>query len=937
MIDAEHKDYAAIIEAKLPSSFQLKKLTLESDMQFQDSEFRYLMGMPENSQVTREQFIQGLSYLTRKRQCESIAVSVRSESDGYTINVNIKGAWVLYKFALHGILLGKDRYRQYYLIEPGELFDTAAHQRSLQKIKEVFAQDGYFNARVEGRLDYDNATKTVAVHIWLGHNKQFKIHNVTLDLQKDMYVDAEEQQLLQTKIKKQFLHKLEKVSYTKKLINDQCAELRRYLNREGYSNVDIELSEKVKHEQEKVDLTLTIHLHKKRLYVFTGNSFFSHDQLLENTLVFGRSTSLLPASFLSEEIIKMYKNKGFWDVTVETREEPNRHFFIIQEGARARIVDVQFKGAAHIMQADLIKRFFSDILKTGWYDQEVIKRAMDDMVNWYVKEGYLECHIARRDYVPQDKNSYTLLITLEEGVRSYLQDVIIEGYPALQEMGPFRELYERKERMPFNMEYVQTQRAWLLNHFRSKGYLHIDLNPDITRDGDTVMLRWRVDTGAEGAVRFGKVVVQGAGNFPFEYLLREMNFEQGALWDRKKLKESQEKLKKLNAFESVHMEPYDLIKQEREKAVMVKVQPDDRFEVRTRAGFAIQQVSKEFSFYKATYRAGGSFWIKNPFNCGDKLGVDVDASFAERKIVAEYRRPWLGSVPIETLAQVFSNQFQQPGAVGNRKNLYQVIQTGSIFGLRKELEHINCGGNIGFEWMKTTVSDRELFADRVAVAINFEPQLLDKRIPYFTFEPSVTVDYVDSQLTPRKGVFILYTIKGMVPVDRLSMQGYFVRMLLEQSFYWPVDSIVFAVRVRLGHIFHKDFSSIMPSERFYLGGANSIRGYERDLAPPLGVFHDPKRGPQYVPQGGKSMFNMILEMRFPIYKKFGLALFEDIGVLSSNGFRDITERGILSATGFGLRYETPLGPIRFDLGWRWKASDPVQPRYAWFLSLGQAF
>ena len=936
-IDAEHPDYADIIDHALPATFHLATLTYESDVSFQEVEFHYLMGLPEHGEVTTAQLKRGLSYLMKKRQFVAITVSIRQGSDGYHMHVQIKGEWILYKLVLHGILLGKDRYRHYYALEPGDIFDHAVHQRSVQKIKEAFAQEGYFNARVEGRLDYDNATKAITVHIWLGHNKQFTIQNVALDMQGDVYAEPQEQQFLQTKIRKQFLEKLEKATYDKKLINEQCAALKRYLGREGYINVDLELTEKIERDTNTVNLTLTVSLHKKRLFVFVGNSFFSHDQLLDSTLVFGRSSCLLPATFLSEEIIKMYKSKGFWDVAVETREEPYRSFFIIQEGQRVGINEIEFQGISHTSLVDLKKKYFAQILKQGWYDEDAIKNALDDLVNWYIKEGFLECRVAKREYVRERDTIYRLVIVLEEGIRSYFKDVIIEGYEELRDSGPFRTITHQKERIPFNMELVQQQRTWLLNHFRAKGYLYIDLNPDIKRDGDAVTLIWRVDTGAQEAVRFGNIIVQGAGDFPFNYIVRELTFEQGALWDRDKIKKSVEKLKKLNVFESVHMQPYDIIKHEREKAVMLKVQRDERFEVRTRAGFAMQQVSKQFSFYKVTYRAGGSLWIKNPFNCGDKISLDVDASFAERKLVTEYYRPWLGSMPIDTVVQIYSNQFQQPGAVGNRKNLYQVIQTGSLFGLRKKHEHIFGGGNVGFEWMKTTISDREIFADRVARAINFEPQLLDKRIPYFTFEPSVTVDYVDNRLTPRTGVFILSSIKGMFPVGKLGIQGYFVRMLLEQSFYIPFDPIVFAFRVRLGHIFHKDFSSIMPSERFYLGGANSIRGYERDMAPPLGIFHDPKRGPQYVPQGGKSMFNMILEARFPIYKNFGLALFEDIGVLSSNGFRDITERGILSATGFGLRYETPLGPLRFDLGWRWKASDPVRPSYAWFLSLGQAF
>lgn len=936
-IDADHPDYADVIDHALPSTFHLASLTYESDVTLQDIEFRYLMGLPEDSEVTTAQLKRGLTYLMKKRQFISTAVSIRQGSQGYHLHLVIKGEWILYKLVLHGILLGKDRYRQYYALEPGEIFDHAVHQRSLQKIKEAFAQDGYFNARVEGHLDYDNDSKAITVHIWLGHNTQSTIQEVDLVVQGDVYVEPQEQEFLKTNIKKEFLQKLQHAPYSKKLINEQCAELKRYLVREGYINVDIEMTEKIEREANVVKLALTISLHKKRIFVFTGNSFFSHDQLLENTLVFGRSSSLLPATFLSEEIIKMYKNKGFWDIAVQARDEQYRSFFIIKEGPRVSIEGVDFEGVTHSTPLDIKRRHFAVILKDRWYDDDLIKNALDDIVNWYIKEGFLECRIVKREYVHQHDQTYRMIIGIQEGIRSYFSNVIIEGYPDLRDEGPFRQITRQKERIPFNMELVQNQRAWLLNYFRARGYLYIELNPDIQREGDAVTLTWRIDTGAQEAVRFGNIIVQGAGDFPFQYILRELNFAQGELWDRDKVKKTVEKLKKLNVFDSVHMQPYDIVKHEREKAVMLKVQRDERFEVRTRTGFAMQQVSKQFSFYKMTYRAGGSLWIKNPFNCGDKISLDVDASFAERKLVTEYYRPWLGSMPIDTVAQIYSNQYQQPGAVGDRKNLYQVVQTGGLFGLRKEHEHVFGGGNVGFEWMRTTISDREIFADRVARAINFEPQLLDKRIPYFTFEPTVTVDYVDNRLSPHTGVFMLCSLKGMFPVGKLGIQGYFVRMLIEQSFYIPLDPIVFAFRIRLGHIFHKDFSSIMPSERFYLGGANSIRGYERDMAPPLGIFHDPKRGPQYVPQGGKSMFNMILEARFPIYKSFGLALFEDIGVLSSNGFRDITERGVLSATGFGLRYETPLGPLRFDLGWRWKASDPVRPMYAWFLSLGQAF
>jgi outer membrane protein insertion porin family len=163
-------------------------------------------------------------------------------------------------------------------------------------------------------------------------------------------------------------------------------------------------------------------------------------------------------------------------------------------------------------------------------------------------------------------------------------------------------------------------------------------------------------------------------------------------------------------------------------------------------------------------------------------------------------------------------------------------------------------------------------------------------------------------------------------------------VLLEQSLFIPVDPIVIAVRARLGHIFYTDFSSLMPNDRFYLGGANSVRSYESDLCPPVGIFENDKGRKQVVPQGGKTMANFIVELRFPLlYKNLGAVVFQDLGLLSSNKLTKIHAKNILVATGFGLRLNTPVGPLRFDIGWKWKADDPLTHNYAWFLTFGHAF
>ncbi|MBA3752525.1 BamA/TamA family outer membrane protein, partial [Candidatus Dependentiae bacterium] len=93
----------------------------------------------------------------------------------------------------------------------------------------------------------------------------------------------------------------------------------------------------------------------------------------------------------------------------------------------------------------------------------------------------------------------------------------------------------------------------------------------------------------------------------------------------------------------------------------------------------------------------------------------------------------------------------------------------------------------------------------------------------------------------------------------------------------------------------------------------------------------------WVPLGGKTMANINAEVRFPLYDRVSGAVFIDGGILTQNCFADIAANRWFGASGFGLRCATPLGPIRFDIGWKWRKRDIKDTSYAFFLTLGHAF
>jgi outer membrane translocation and assembly module TamA len=85
------------------------------------------------------------------------------------------------------------------------------------------------------------------------------------------------------------------------------------------------------------------------------------------------------------------------------------------------------------------------------------------------------------------------------------------------------------------------------------------------------------------------------------------------------------------------------------------------------------------------------------------------------------------------------------------------------------------------------------------------------------------------------------------------------------------------------------------------------------------------------------MFNLNAEVRFPIWRQLGGTIFQDAGALKSTSFADFKPDNLLVCTGLGLRYHTPIGPLRFDIAFKWKSDARSTGMFAWFLTFGNAF
>jgi len=126
------------------------------------------------------------------------------------------------------------------------------------------------------------------------------------------------------------------------------------------------------------------------------------------------------------------------------------------------------------------------------------------------------------------------------------------------------------------------------------------------------------------------------------------------------------------------------------------------------------------------------------------------------------------------------------------------------------------------------------------------------------------------------------------------------------------------------------------SERFFAGGDNTVRGYARD------TLGDPETISRGFPRGGNALIIFNSELRVPVWRDIGGAVFMDVGNVFSR-VSDIELSHLRPAAGFGLRYKSPIGPIRVDLGFKLDRGrfdvlpGDREPLWEFHISIGQAF
>jgi len=943
VIDCTHESLA--LKQLLPSKIFVKSIDIQADFKVDEDELLYLIDLVPMSHVSIQNLIDTVFYL-RKKECFS-KIELCYHPIDHRLLFKLEGLFVLTSLRLHGSMIGKEKYKSCYIMEIGECFDERKHLYSLKKIKEKFYQTGCFNADIRDVIKYDPLLKTVKIDLFLYKGPQFSVGDCKFDIVSTGNIAQQDLLLIQHQLNRLFIKRFFAFKYTKDLIEKSIAQLKQYLIKKGFGHTSIQYEEQIDYDHHQVNLKFQLSFDEKKEIVFWGNHFFTQENFLENILMYGKSSWNFPGAILADEIETMYKSKGFWDIKVSVQEEDGKAFCVIHEGKRAVLELVEVKDNFHLQSKKIESECFASLQEKP-FDRETFSQAIAALKQLYMQHGFWDIQIVKEEFIPmksQAENHKTInfkaILTLDEGIMRKLKSVEVEGYSELLKQGPFVQVAHLKEPIPFNYNFLITQKAWLAAYFKDLGHNKVKIDYELVNDTESIKLIWHILLD-EKQVHFGKFVLCGNSRIPFKYLKRELKIEEGKLWDKKNIAQSLINLRNLELFDTVYLYAHKDIDEQGYVPVGVKLISADKYEIRTRVG--CQQVGKDFSLQQGfSYKVGGTLIVNNPFKYGDRFVVEGDFTRFYENFSMQYLMPWLFHRPIRSQIKIYDNHYLQPLYIGSDVSIYNAFQQGVLFGLQEKHEHINVGMSVGLEFKGISKAS----IDDIGISIDYNPLSFDKKFAFLFVEPSLMWTNVDNVINPKFGSNALISLLAMADVV---YQTSLFKLLAEYALYVPFTSrTVFAIRTRLGHIFNREYNEILPIDRFYLGGANTIRGYDRDYCPPLGLLTNPIYAPgaglppaadnlwQYVNQGGRTMINCNFEIRFPMYEQLEGAAFLDTGVLVKDSVDNFSQN-LLAGAGFGFRYNTPIGPLRFDIAFKLDRKYPkFESPYVWYLTLGQAF
>ena len=523
------------------------------------------------------------------------------------------------------------------------------------------------------------------------------------------------------------------------------------------------------------------------------------------------------------------------------------------------IIKIDFVGNESVPGRVLAREILSE--KGNEYSDVNINFDTEKITRFYETQGFFDIEVTPR--VESSEQGVEIIFTIEEGPRPQIVEIVING----AEESKIKHLLEIKTNDFFIKDKILKSRAKIEDYYKDRGYPYVDVRSSIMADSGKLL--FDIEKGAVHYVR--NIEVKGLTVCNPDVVRREIEFKKGDLFSKSKLLFSQRNIYALGFFSTMSV---TLSQQEPDSIDLIV----DVRELKSRIlnfgvglsiplSFLISLGVEELNIFNLGHR----FQVRPSFK------INIEGEW-EGKLEGRYTIPHITPlrISISILPFLWFEETQEftRQTRGNEFRVSKLYTENIQFGIAHQYKYVDFRQKI------------ELPDTIKGVTNSIKLQLM--------------MDYRDEFFNPKRGIYLLPLVEYAGGI--FGGNNDFVRLETDNRLFLPLLNNTIAQRLKVGVIIPTD--GVATYEKYSLGGQYSLRGYpERSIGPDS--FGDERYG--------NIIANYNFEFRITLPKYFGIVGFFDVGYIDNK--IDITDTDFLKVTaGFGLRYYTPIGPIRGDIG-----------------------
>ncbi|MFP4306620.1 MAG: outer membrane protein assembly factor BamA [Desulfococcaceae bacterium] len=641
-----------------------------------------------------------------------------------------------------------------------------------------------------------------------------------------------------------------------------------------------------------------------------GNRVYDDEELRENlTIKTGAILNVFAIRRNVQRIEALYRDKNYHNVEVTYEVTPLDNnqadvSFVISEGEKVRIRNIRFVGnQAYDDDAlkDLMKTsergFWSWITASGDLNRDDLNQDVVRLTAFYHNNGYIDARVGE-PAIEYEENWINVTIRIDEGARYRVGNVDVAGdliRPKSELLAPLAipetELYSR--------EVVRNDVLRLNDLYSDEGYAYAEVVPAINRREDerVVDLTFQIDKGRQ--VYFERIQISGNTKTRDKVIRRELRVVEGGLFSGRDIQRGLRNLRRLDFFEDI--------------------------KVNTRPGAAEDRMLLDIDVTEkptGTFSFGGGFSStegvfgmasisqRNLFGLGQILRLRAEVGGITTRFTLGFTEPWLFDVPLSAGFDLYNwerdyDTYDKDSTGGAVRFGYPVFDFTRAF--------------LSYRYDLSEVTDVDEDAAR-------EVRELEGELATSSLTASLRYDSRDRAFNPTEGGI------HSVSVEYAGLGGdiAFTKVLAETGQYFPLFWETVGFLHGEGGWVTENSGGILPDyEKFYLGGINSLRGFDwRD------VSLEDEEGAEI---GGFKYIQFNAEFIFPLIQDAGLVglLFYDTGNVFDDD-EEIKFDRLRQSAGFGFRWYSPMGPIRIEYGFILDREEDEESG-RWEFSMGSSF